>query len=65
MLVSINEGIMETEIDEKRITLRLPTDVHASVAQLADQDVRSLNAEILVLLREAIAARKTEQRTTS
>ena len=65
MLVSIYEGIMEAETDEKRITLRLPADVHAAVAQLADQDVRSLNAEILVLLREAIIARKTEQRTAS
>ncbi len=44
-------------MEEKRITLRLPEDVHAAIADLAKQDVRSLNAEILVLLREAVAAR--------
>jgi hypothetical protein len=32
---------------------------------LADADRRSINAEIAVLLEEAIAARKTEQRTAS
>ena len=44
-------------MEEKRITLRLPEEVHAAIAELARQDVRSLNAEILVLLREAVAAR--------
>ncbi len=51
--------------EEKRITLRLPGDVHAAIAELADQDVRSLNAEILVLLREAIGARRAGQESRS
>jgi hypothetical protein len=49
-------------MDEKRITLRLPSDVHDEITRLAEQDVRSLNAEILVLLREAIAARQRQRR---
>ena len=50
---------------EKRLLLRLPAELHQELTDLADQDLRSVNAEILVLLREAIAARKTEQRTVS
>ncbi len=60
----MNMGLSMTDT-EKRLLLRLPAELHLELADLADQDLRSLNAEILVLLREAIAARKTEQRTTS
>jgi len=55
-------GMTDTE---KRLLLRLPVELHQELTDLAEQDLRSLNAEILVLLREAIAARKTEQRTVS
>ncbi len=43
-----------------RITFRLPEDVHDAVQKLASQDVRSLNGELLVLLREALQARKQQ-----
>ncbi len=44
--------------DEKKITIRIPTDVHALLIRLAAQDTRSLNGEIITLLREAIAKRE-------
>ena len=51
-------------MEEKRITLRLPADVHTAVSEMADIDLRSLNAEIVILLREAIEARRAQQQTT-
>lgn len=45
-------------MEEKRITLRLPAELHAEIEELAKSDLRSLNAEIIILLREAVAARK-------
>jgi hypothetical protein len=38
-----------------RITFRLPEDLHAQVAELARRHLRSLNAELVYLLRDAIA----------
>ncbi|MFD9599281.1 toxin-antitoxin system HicB family antitoxin [Streptomyces sp. NPDC059970] len=37
-------------MDEKRITLRLPEDLHARLAVHAKRERRSLNSEILILL---------------
>lgn len=45
-------------MDVKRIMLRLPPDVHAAAQACADLDMRSLNSEIVVLLREALATRQ-------
>jgi predicted HicB family RNase H-like nuclease len=39
---------------EKKFTLRLPEDMHASVSQMADEDDRSLHSMVLRILREAI-----------
>jgi hypothetical protein len=39
--------------DEKRITLRLPGDLHARLADLARAERRSLNSEIVHLLESA------------
>jgi predicted HicB family RNase H-like nuclease len=41
----------------KNITLRLPDDLHALVVAAADQDERSLNGEIIWLLRQALERR--------
>lgn len=41
----------------KQINLRLPDPLHAAVVEAATQDDRSLNKEILCLVREALAAR--------
>ncbi|MFE9926487.1 Arc family DNA-binding protein [Streptomyces sp. NPDC005774] len=40
--------------DEKRISLRLPTDLHARLVEQARADRRSLNSEIIHLLEVAL-----------
>ncbi|MEV5012818.1 Arc family DNA-binding protein [Streptomyces sp. NPDC055692] len=40
--------------DEKRISLRLPTDLHARLVEQARSDRRSLNSEIVHLLEAAL-----------
>jgi hypothetical protein len=47
---------------EIRITLRLPADLHASLRHLAQRDDRSLNREIVALLRAAIPPDAATQR---
>lgn len=46
--------------EEKKITIRIPPDLHEHLARLAEQDTRSLNGEIVALLREAIAKREKQ-----
>jgi predicted HicB family RNase H-like nuclease len=41
--------------DEKRISLRLPTDLHARLVERARADRRSLNSEIVHLLEVALS----------
>ncbi len=43
--------------DEKKITIRIPADLHEKLVRLAEQDTRSLNGEIVALLREATEKR--------
>ena len=43
-----------------RFSLRLPADLHAELEALAEQDTRSLNGEIVYLLRQAVTARKRD-----
>lgn len=45
-------------MDEVRITLRLPKDLWVDLADQAEDDHRSLNAEIVVLLEQAMKRRK-------
>lgn len=47
----------QTQVPEKKLTIRIPTDLHEQIIQLSKDDSRSLNAEILVLLREAVRSR--------
>lgn len=42
---------------KKAFPLRLPPELHASVQRLADAELRSVNAQIEVLLREALKRR--------
>ena len=44
-------------------TLRLPGALHTRLKQLADEDRRSLHAEILVLLDEALEAREEAEQS--
>lgn len=43
---------------EKSYALRLPEELYEEVREAAEADHRSINAEIVVLLKEALAARK-------
>ena len=43
--------------DKKAFPLRLDPALHAAVERLAAQDLRSVNAELEVLLREALKRR--------
>jgi len=45
------------EPNDKKITIRMPDDIHAALVKAAKDDARSLNAEILILLRTALASR--------
>ena len=44
--------------DIKKLALRLPVDLHEKISQLAKADRRSLHAELLTLLQEAIEERE-------
>jgi hypothetical protein len=48
-----------------RFLLRLPPDIHAEIKEMAEKDRRSLHAQILVLLEEAIAVRREQSGQTS
>jgi hypothetical protein len=49
--------------DDVKTQLRLPPELHAAVKALAEKELRSFNAQIQVLLREAIEARQHAQLT--
>jgi hypothetical protein len=42
-------------------TVRLPRDLHAAIAQLARDELRSVNNQVIVLLREAVQARRERE----
>jgi predicted HicB family RNase H-like nuclease len=50
---------------EKRFSLRIPEDLHADLAKMADDQSRSLHNLIIVILREAVARWKKERETVS
>ncbi|WP_131745850.1 Arc family DNA-binding protein [Frankia sp. Cppng1_Ct_nod] len=41
----------------KNLNVRLPDDLHARLVEAAKEDTRSLNSEIIHLLREALERR--------
>lgn len=47
---------------KKAFLLRVPPEVHAAVERLAAAELRSVNAQVEVLLREALARRGTLKR---
>ena len=47
---------------EVRTNLRLPEDLYEQVKQLADKELRSINAQMVVLLQSALAANHRIQR---
>lgn len=47
--------------DEKRITLRLPAQMHERIVQTAKKEHRSLNAEIIALLEQILDCRDSRR----
>jgi hypothetical protein len=41
--------------EEKKVLTRLPLELHMKIAELAGSDLRSINAEIVILLLEQAA----------
>ena len=48
--------------EDTRITLRMPPELHKRVKDVASADKRSLNAEVLVLIEEALRARDQQRK---
>jgi hypothetical protein len=42
----------------RRVDVRMPDDLYSAIAQAAQEDTRSMNAEIIALLRESLRRRK-------
>jgi hypothetical protein len=54
----MNEDTQETKYPTyERISLRVDTELFEQLSELAIKELRSLNSEIIVLLREALTAR--------
>jgi hypothetical protein len=51
--------IMATDV---KTNLRLPEELYEEIKRLAEKDLRSINAQIQALLREAIEARQQAAR---
>lgn len=47
--------------DEKKLTIRIPVELHEQLVKLAEQDTRSLNGEIIALLQKAIASEQSQK----
>lgn len=45
------------DLPERRLQLRFPAELYAAVYALADDEMRTLNATVALLLTEALAAR--------
>ena len=50
---------------EKRFSVRFPPDVLEAIRQLAGQEDRSLNGEIVQAVREYIAKRRKERKSNA
>jgi hypothetical protein len=47
-----------TDPKRKRFLLHLPEDLYAEIEKIAQEEMRSVTAQIVVLLRDAVARRK-------
>lgn len=50
--------MLETVVGEVKLMLRLPPDVHAAIVEIAKQETRSLNGQLVYFLRKAVAEHK-------
>lgn len=51
-------GATMAESQEVRITIRIPSALHKRIVNAAEEDLRSLNSEIVWLLQRGMAIRK-------
>ena len=51
-------GEKEPNVGEKRITIRLPQDVYSWLGDVADEEMRSINAQLVMILNQARNLRK-------
>lgn len=47
-----------TQTDLRRVLFRVPEDMYEAIHQMAHQETRPVNSQMIVLIREALAARK-------
>lgn len=50
-----------SEALEKQYALRLPVDMYAEIEQWARDEFRSVNGQIVAILRDAVAERRAQQ----
>lgn len=59
MMVSIRHSCGVFTVPEtKSLTVKVPLDLHAKLVAFAERDMRSLHAEIIYYLREAVERRE-------
>jgi len=46
--------------DVQHATLRIPQDIYNAIATLAEEETRTINGEMVQLLKEALAARQAK-----
>jgi len=49
----------------QKVTFRIPKDLYATVQALAGEETRPINSQVIVLLREAVAARHQQSAKAS
>jgi len=54
-----------SEIEEKSYRLRIPVDLYAELEQMADEEDRSVNAQIIRILRESVRRWKAAKQSGS
>jgi hypothetical protein len=52
----------EKDTRGEQVSWRIPLEIRAEIEALAADDLRTINAEVIVLLREAVAARKAAKK---
>lgn len=53
--------MLDTVAGELKFLLRLPPDLHAALVEISKQDTRSLNGQIVHILRQYVAAQQSER----
>ena len=46
--------------DAQKASVRIPTEMYEEIARLAQEETRTMNGEVVQLLKEALAARRNQ-----